>query len=304
MAPTLGKRKRVSRDELFKNESSRSPSPSSEEQSDNEDLQSIFQKAFEAKFKPLDVSPKKKKVEVVVEEEEDESEAESDWSGISEDDGVEVVEYTEKGNERDLVSKSELKAFMVRKSYIILHTGNTNTTIQSSKPPTKLSSATTTTTSKPSPTSDDETDTAHLKNDLALQQLLRDSHLLSKSSTPSIFLTGSQRHKSTDLHLVSLGAKKSIMKQESMPMSHRKGINSKAKQREEKRRLEAKENGIVLEREVRAKRFVKTRERGVGGPSVGKFRGGTLSLSKKDVAEITGSGGRGKGKGKGGKGRK
>jgi hypothetical protein len=40
----------------------------------------------------------------------------------------------------------------------------------------------------------------------------------------------------------------------------------------------------------------------VGLPSVGKFRGGTLSLSKKDVRSITGGGGNGaksKGKGKG-----
>ncbi len=30
---------------------------------------------------------------------------------------------------------------------------------------------------------------------------------------------------------------------------------------------------------------------GVGGPSIGKFKGGTLSLSEKDVRSITGGGG-------------
>lgn len=78
----------------------------------------------------------------------------------------------------------------------------------------------------------------------------------------------------------------------------------KARTTEEKRRAEAKEAGIILERPTMGKSsikrdFSKRRDQPVGMPSVGKFRGGTLNLSKKDVRSITGGGGGSKGKGKG-----
>jgi hypothetical protein len=80
---------------------------------------------------------------------------------------------------------------------------------------------------------------------------------------------------------------------------------AKAQEREAKRRAEAKEAGIVLERETRKKKGAdRGRERGVGGPSVGKFRGGMLTLSKKDVRDITGEGGGERGKGKAKRGRR
>lgn len=73
-------------------------------------------------------------------------------------------------------------------------------------------------------------------------------------------------------------------------MSHRKGIIAKQAQREDTRRREARENGIILEK---AKMGIKKgsdgkRDRGVGAPSVGKFSSGTLKLSKKDISEIEG----------------
>lgn len=71
-------------------------------------------------------------------------------------------------------------------------------------------------------------------------------------------------------------------------MSHRKGIVKKARGREEQRRKEAKEAGIVLEKEKREKKFQGKRERGVGGPAVGRFRGGMLVLSGKDIESIEG----------------
>jgi hypothetical protein len=97
-----------------------------------------------------------------------------------------------------------------------------------------------------------------------------------------------------------------------MPMAHRRGIISKQNEREEKRRKEAKENGIILEQ---AKMITKKgsdgkRDRGVGAPGVGKFSGGTLKLSKKDIFEIEGPrnsgsrrGGRGGARGRGKRGR-
>jgi hypothetical protein len=94
-----------------------------------------------------------------------------------------------------------------------------------------------------------------------------------------------------------------------MPMAHRKGIIAKASQKEETRRREARENGIILEKAkaVKKKGADAKRERGVGGPGLGKFSGGTLTLSKKDIMEIegprrggAGRGGRGGNKGRGG----
>ncbi|OSS45323.1 hypothetical protein B5807_10451 [Epicoccum nigrum] len=313
MAPQLGKRKRVTREQLER--PSRSPSP--EESSNDEDVQELFRRAFEKKFKPLDVEPvtseakakakekeKEKEKETPVEEEEEEeveehiSEAEDDWSGLSDDDDmpkVEVIEYkdTTYDDSDEATSKALKRAFMT------------------SKPPTSTSMSTKSTSSlsatKKEPTDADDTgEVANLKNDLALQKLLRDSHILSASSsgasTPNLTTSGAARHKSTDLHLQSLGARGSVFTQKKMPMAQRKHMATVARTTEAKRRHEAREGGIILEKEKREpRRDERKRERSVGGPSIGKFKGGTLSLSKKDVKSITGGPGSQGGKGKWGK---
>lgn len=89
-------------------------------------------------------------------------------------------------------------------------------------------------------------------------------------------------------------------------MSHRKGIVAKEKAREEKRRAEARANGIILEKAKMKPKEKTHRDRGVGAPGVGKFKGGILRLSKKDIHDIEGPkktiGGRsGKTGGRGGK---
>ena len=77
-------------------------------------------------------------------------------------------------------------------------------------------------------------------------------------------------------------------------------MKTKAAAREEKRHREARENGVILEKPTSktknklSRAGERRRERGVGGPSVGKFAGGTLNLSKKDISVI--QGGRGKGR--------
>lgn len=100
-----------------------------------------------------------------------------------------------------------------------------------------------------------------------------------------------------------------------MPMGVRKGIVKKKETREEARRKEAKENGIILEVAKKKRGTIGDgfnaagkRDRGIGAPGVGRFKGGTLSLSKKDVRDIEGpkrggdsrggrgGGGRGRGK--------
>jgi Domain of unknown function (DUF4602) len=158
------------------------------------------------------------------------------------------------------------------------------------------------------PIDDDPSEAANLKKDLALQRLLAESHLLDSAKSPT--LSGSNRHKATDLRLQALGSKTSIMKQEKMPMSHRKGIIAKQSEKEDKRRREARDNGIVLEKAKMKKSSDGKRERGVGAPGVGKFSGGTLRLSKKDISDIegprrstAGRGGRGGGKGRGKRGK-
>lgn len=86
-----------------------------------------------------------------------------------------------------------------------------------------------------------------------------------------------------------LGSKSSIYAQHKMPMAQRKGINAKATERDEVRRREAQENGIILEKATNTKKGgAARRKRALGTPAVGKFRGGMLKLSKRDVAEIQG----------------
>ena len=308
MAPTLGKRKRITREQLSQSSPSPSPSPSFDSGiHDGEDIRDIFQRAFEAKFKPLEVKPKKSRTARVEEasqdeQNEEEDEERSDWSGITSEDEtscVQVVECNSSQAARDKASKAEMRAFM------------------SSKPPSSTSQLPLQPGKSTKDKDGDPTEATHLKNDLALQRLLRDSHLLSSTSpsvstspsrsgtsTPTLTATGSLRHKSTDLHLQQLGAKRSIHAQKSMPMPMRKGIAAKAKLREEKRRREAKENGITLEKEVRIRVEKGKRDKGVGGPSVGRFKGGMLTLSRRDVRDITsgtGGGRGGKGRGRGGR---
>lgn len=131
-------------------------------------------------------------------------------------------------------------------------------------------------------------DAQNLKKDLALQRLLKESHLLDHKSPSSPY--GQNRHKAIDLRLQELGTKSSLYHQRNMPMSQRKGIAAKASGREESRRKEAKENGVILARATKGKKDIidTKRQRGIGAPSVGRFKGGMLTLSKRDVIEIQG----------------
>ncbi|KAM3068837.1 pre-rRNA processing and 40S ribosomal subunit assembly [Clarireedia jacksonii] len=279
------------------------------------DPQEIFRRHFEEQFKPLPAAQQPIQANPGLDNE-DEDEDEEDWDGLSENsaadedtegksNGVQVVEHVNINSRIAGMSKAELRAFM------------------SSKPPSSLSLSTSKS-SKSSNTTDAETsqtEALNLKNDLELQRLLSESHLLTASaSTSSSFqpsnlpsLHGSNRIKALDLRIQALGAKTSIHTQEKMPMKMRKGIVKAAEEKADRRRREAKENGIVLERERRGKGKSgsggKRRERGVGGPGVGKLVGGaTLRLSKKDVAGIEGpkrggSGGKG-GRSGGGRGKR
>lgn len=132
---------------------------------------------------------------------------------------------------------------------------------------------------------DDPSEVANKKHDLALQRLLKESHILDPNSFKSTASNpqGKGRLKALDLRMRDLGAKEPVSQQQKMPLSHRKGITAKANDREEARRREALENGVVLEKSKVVSEGTKYRDKGIGGPAVGKFRGGTLKLRQRDV---------------------
>lgn len=74
-----------------------------------------------------------------------------------------------------------------------------------------------------------------------------------------------------------------------MPLSHRRGITTKATDREQRRRQDALENGVILEKAKHAAKGNQTRRvRSVGGPTIGRFRGGTLRLGARDLRSVQG----------------
>lgn len=148
-----------------------------------------------------------------------------------------------------------------------------------------------------------------LKNDLELQRLISESHILSATNpfntatsgatAPNkAFSEGRTRALTTDLRLRRLGSSGSIFNsQKKMPMNVRKGILGAKAAREEKRRREAKENGIILERERpdeagAGAKGNKSRRKGRGSdlpvdmPGMGRMKGGELRLSKRDVRAV------------------
>ena len=273
----LGKRKRdhatVRRAQLQEREDVQSGS--------DHDAADAFKKYFESRFEPLDVTVSAP-VTAHAEVSDDEFTVdESDWSGIedAETSGteVEVLQHATLSRttaESDV--RSEYKTFM------------------STKPPKASALAPQSSKRRAQDEKDNPTDAANLKNDLALQRLLKESHLLHKS-TP----TTHDRQKITELRLQSIGLKPEKQK---MPASHRKGMAAKAQMVEERRRMDAKENGVILEKATKLKQGgIPKRERGVGGPGVGKFKGGTLKLSRRDIHEIQGPRRVVKGKRKGGR---
>jgi hypothetical protein len=112
MAINLGKRKR--RAEPEKPQKAVAITATRRESSDSssgETTRALFRRAFEAKFKPL---PKIEKPEVQSEDSEsdDEDQDEDDWSGLSDEEAVEVVKHILPDFTRS-VEEGGKKAFMV-----------------------------------------------------------------------------------------------------------------------------------------------------------------------------------------------
>ncbi|KAK5627832.1 hypothetical protein RRF57_003547 [Xylaria bambusicola] len=212
------------------------------------------------------------------------------WDGFSEDEAgddsstpstvVEVISHTDTySTSTNTLDKRESRAWL------------------SSRPPLPTSiDASSSANKKTKATTAEEDAPSLLKNDLALQRLLAESHLFSSAGADSGDATehvGRNRHLATDLRLSALGSKTSIYKQEKMPMSMRKGIQAAIEGRETKRRQEARENGIVLERPTTLKKTSKGKRNGphaIDAPAVGKMNNGMLRLSKRDIADLEGGG--------------
>jgi hypothetical protein len=127
-------------------------------------------------------------------------------------------------------------------------------------------------------------------------------HAAGTATNTRAFAAGRTARKTTDMRIQALGAKESVLSQAKMPMSMRKGIVGAAAAKEEKRRREARENGIVLEREVKKPKTKKKArgDRPVDLPAVGRMRGAELRVSAREARAIAASvrGPAGKGKGK------
>ncbi|KAI9840495.1 MAG: hypothetical protein M1838_004025 [Thelocarpon superellum] len=269
----IGKRKRPGEKSLHSSPTARNGRELDTDMHTDDEAQAVFRRYFEDRFKPL-AKPKAPSTEVRPVTPDATLDDGPEWHGLSNDEddelGPEIVDYSAQHlSQTSEPPRAELKTFMT------------------SKPPTATS---------PAPRAQDresrvdtagDDDAANVKHDIALQRLLQESALLDPSS--SLAPSGANRHKAIDLRIQSLGSKTSVLTQEKMPLSHRRGIVAKAATREEKRRREAKANGIVLEKvKAPSKGRENRRERGVGQPGVGKFTGGTLRLSKRDVAHIQG----------------
>ncbi|KAK3340514.1 hypothetical protein B0H65DRAFT_510641 [Neurospora tetraspora] len=388
--PEAKKKKRVAEDEVVKRikqktakkkeekpvkegkEDTKEKKEKEEEEQDISDALSIFQRAFEARFKPIAPAPgttttttktkaekskstKKKARKAQGDEDGDEKDfdedqilddddavdsgSEDDFSGEEDEEDysgsdneeeedeeeeeapkVMVVDYSKDPSKVDTskMSKKELKAYL------------------SSKPPNAILSSSDSQTNgtkskKDKDGADGDDSAAFLANDLALQRLIAESHILSAAGgnashylssaaaetekNTRAFAEGRIRKKTTDMRMQALGAKGSVLEQEKMPMNMRKGINKAAETYEQKRRREARENGIILEKASGKGKGGKTGGNGGGGgggkkrsgdrpvdmPGIGKMRGAQLTISKRDIRSMENSGPAGRG-GRGAKG--
>ncbi|KAI4131808.1 MAG: hypothetical protein LQ341_006337 [Variospora aurantia] len=265
----LGKRKRRTQIEVSAEE------PLKSQYTDHDShIQHLLRQHFETKFEPLDTSTTGSPQESVDKDNPESDSYNTDWTGFSEEEeqaDTILVDYQNLEKARVDVPREELKLFM------------------SARPPTQPINNSSTIkhiSSDSAGPEDGATDAANLKKDLALQRLLEESHLL--DATSSLTPTGRNRHKALDIRQQALGSRSSIYSQKKMPLAQRRGIMAKIAEKDQNRRNEAKENGVILERVTKSKDRDSKRQREIGAPTVGRFSGGMLTLSRKDVTNIVG----------------
>lgn len=328
MSLALGKRKR--RQDVAKKQDD-----ASDDSDDNATARALFQRAFEKKFKPLEQSekPAREKKPAVEDNSDDDDDSDDDeednensgsgsddnsddfsgFSGSEEENNAPAKPQIEVIEDRTFRRADPAEEKRLKKQFMSAKIPST----PKYPIPHKPSGAAATVSTDPS--AKDEDDSNNLQNDLALQRLLKESHLLdantfSANGTASCAPEGAARLKALDMRIRDLGGKKSHLDQDRMPIAFRKGMVAKASEREDKRRTEAKENGIILERfgaktaggagaATRGGGRERKKAIGTGGPDIGTYRGATLRLSKNDIKGMEGSKRGGKG-GRGGRGGK
>ncbi|KAL8381483.1 hypothetical protein RB595_005648 [Gaeumannomyces hyphopodioides] len=304
----------------------------------HQDAQDIFRRLFEQRFTPLEpAAPTRRPKHAApttahddddddtdedgLDSEEDsdedetdldEDEAGSEWSGVS--DEVEVVDHSCSPLGSDAapsMTKQELKAYMSSRPPSLTAEPKEQPAAQGRKAKNKAATA------------EDSADL--LANDLALQRLLSESHLLSaaaghasssamllssvaappaagSAASSAAFAQGRLRRRTADLRMQALGSRESVFAQPAMPLAIRRGIAQHRAARDARRRREARECGVVLEAPSSSSSSLsssaKRRAGGGGGarrggpavgmPGVGRMRGAELRISAKDVRDIEG----------------
>ncbi|KAK6330788.1 hypothetical protein TWF718_002988 [Orbilia javanica] len=301
--------------------------------SSNQDaINAIFRANFESKFGSIDLSPvvqrtsskddttssskkrknggKKHKADASSEDddsddypsEEGEEEGDSDLN-LEDSDSDAASTFSDDDDDSDNDKDDDDKPKVEVVSYDFSRRGPPPTTkpshraFMSSKPPSASSSLSTSkqpTSSSKLSKSEEAAEALNLKNDIALKNLLAESHLLDSTLSHS---TAKNRHKAIEARIVALGGQP-LKKKGNIPMAIQKGMKAKQRLTAEKIKREAKENGVILDKESkRAKERRKNKERqerrkgesrdaGVGHAKIGKFRGGELRLSRRDVASM------------------
>lgn len=136
-----------------------------------------------------------------------------------------------------------------------------------------------------------DVDPESVENDLALQRLISESHILAEANDytgADISLDfdpiGKSRIKALDSRMHTLTGK--TQKAQKMPMKMRQGVEAKRKERQDKKEKEAREAGIVLARKAKVKKSTTKRDRGLKIASVGKSTGHGIVVSERDIQRI------------------
>lgn len=256
---------------------------SSSEESVNSDVLDIFRRNFEAHFGSIDHMPvrSKESIEDIAEKDSDsedsfrgfsDEESCSDEKSSGEDSPV-VVKFSDRKADDD--SMSQLAKKQQKKLFI------------SSKAPKFESTAATV--SKPAKPESIE----DLKNDLELNRLIKESHILAEAERHGHF-TGADisldaefnpkaKLKVLEMRLDEIGSKK---KTESIPMHICKGIVNRKQEKQAKYEQYAKEAGIVLAWPTKtSKKAVQRRERGLQIQTVGRSTKHGHIISAKEIEE-------------------
>lgn len=261
-----------------------------------EELQEIFRRNFERQFGSVDGAEGKESEESEQSEDESEGEEEDQHSSHSSEDEDEKEDQDE-GESSDegpqVVRFDGTSVNQNSKPLSGLLSKNAKRKFMSSTAPKSEDSS-----KKPKLTKKEEKEEQEdLKNDLALQRLIQESHILAGTTKHGYYTgadisteydapIGKARLKVMSSRLDKLGVKG---KQDKIPMlAQRHRTNRETRLRDEYEAY-ARENGIVMASTSKkpSKKPVK-RQRGLKIASVGRETKHGLRISKKDIAQVTG----------------